>query len=228
MRVVASGKAAALVLPEGTLVYVVTLVFASNVHEVEAFVTLADVTAKGVEALPEPGAGHPSCGAFVDIHTGPPVRSQPQARRGALASDLSFDDVTAILTVCHGACQGACAGAVGHRHVAAEAEALVAAECVHAAVLAGPWLQATLVQVLIAGLAGISRVTLALVRPDTFSVLALRVAHGLTLSPGAASPAPAAVNPPTIATEADRGHEMPGPPPVEVGGRPQGQRGGER
>lgn len=40
-----------------------------------------------------------------------------------------------------------CAGAIGHQHVAIEAEALVATERVHAAVLAGPRLQAALVQV---------------------------------------------------------------------------------
>lgn len=148
MHVVALGKAAALVLPEGTLVYVVTLVFASGVHELEAVVTLADVTPEGVDALSEPGAGHSSRGALVHIHTGPPVGSQLQAWGGALASHLPFDDVTAVLTVCHGARQGACAGAVGHGHVAAEAVALVAAQRVHAAVLAGPRLQATLVQVL--------------------------------------------------------------------------------
>ena len=39
-------------------------------------------------------------------HTGPPIRSQLEARRRALAPDLTFDSITAILTVCHGACQG--------------------------------------------------------------------------------------------------------------------------
>ena len=39
-------------------------------------------------------------------HTGPPVRSQLEARRGALAPNLTFDNITAILTVCHGARQG--------------------------------------------------------------------------------------------------------------------------
>lgn len=45
-----------------------TLVFASNVHEVEALVTLANVTPKGVDALPESGAGHSSRGTFVNIY----------------------------------------------------------------------------------------------------------------------------------------------------------------
>lgn len=36
----------------------------------------------------------------------PPIRSQLEARRGALAPNLTFDNITAILTVCHGACQG--------------------------------------------------------------------------------------------------------------------------
>lgn len=39
-------------------------------------------------------------------HTGPPIRGQLEARRRALAPDLTFDNITAILTVCHGACQG--------------------------------------------------------------------------------------------------------------------------
>lgn len=57
--------------------------------------------------------------------------------------------------------------------------------------------------VLIAGFSGISRMTLALVWSDTFTMFALWLAHRLTLSPGPTSPAPAAVNPPTITTEAN-------------------------
>lgn len=59
------------------------------------------------------------------------------------------------------------------------------------------------VLVLIAGLPGKSRVTLALVWPDTFTMFALWLAHRLTLSPGPAGPAPAAVNPPTVTTQAN-------------------------
>lgn len=73
--VVTSGRAAALVLPQGTLVDVVTLVFASNVHEVETSVALADVTPKGVGALPKSRAGDSSSSAFINIHTGPPIGS---------------------------------------------------------------------------------------------------------------------------------------------------------
>lgn len=39
------------------------------------------------------------------------------------------------------------AGAIGHQHVAVETVALEAAEGVHAAVLAGPWLQPTLIEI---------------------------------------------------------------------------------
>ena len=45
----------------------VTLVFASNVHEVETSVTLADVTPKCVGALPKPRAGDSSSSAFINI-----------------------------------------------------------------------------------------------------------------------------------------------------------------
>lgn len=145
--VVAPSEAAALVPPQGALVDVVTLVFASNVHEVEAFMTLADVAPKSVDTLPKSRAGRSSSGTFINIHTGPPVGGQLQARRGTLAPDLSFDNITAILTVGHGARQGTCAGPIWHQHVAIETVALVAAVGVHAPVLAGPRLQATLVEI---------------------------------------------------------------------------------
>lgn len=45
----------------------VTLIFASNVHEVETSVTLADVAPKRVDALPKPGAGDSSSRTLVDI-----------------------------------------------------------------------------------------------------------------------------------------------------------------
>lgn len=73
--VVTSGRAAALVLPQGTLIDVVTLVFASNVHEVETRMALADVTPKGVGALPISRAGDSSSSTFINIHTGPPIGS---------------------------------------------------------------------------------------------------------------------------------------------------------
>lgn len=75
MYVVASSIVAALVLSKGALVNVMTLIFASNVHEVETSVTLADVAPKRVDALPKPGAGDSSSRTLVDIHTGPPIRS---------------------------------------------------------------------------------------------------------------------------------------------------------
>lgn len=101
-----ASKAAALILTKGAFIYIVTLVFASNVHEVEAFMTLADVTSKSVDTLPKSRAGSSSSSTFINVHTGPPIRSQLQARRGALAPDLSFDDITAILTIRHGARPG--------------------------------------------------------------------------------------------------------------------------
>lgn len=101
-----ASKAAAMMLTKGALIYIVTLVFASNVHEVEAFMTLADVTPKSVDALPKSRAGNSSGSTFINIHTGPPIRSQLEARRGALAPYLSFGNITAILTVCRGASQG--------------------------------------------------------------------------------------------------------------------------
>lgn len=103
-----ASKAAALILTKGALIYIMALVFASNVHEVEAFMTLADVTSKSVDTLPISRAGSSSSGTFINIHTGPAIWSQLQARRGALAPDLSFDNITAILTVRHGARQGTC------------------------------------------------------------------------------------------------------------------------
>lgn len=106
MYVVTSRKAAALILPKGAFIYIVTLVFASYVHEVEAFMTFADVTPKSVHTLPVSGAGGSSSSTFINVHTGPPVRSQLEPRRGALAPNLTFDNITAILTVCHGARQG--------------------------------------------------------------------------------------------------------------------------
>lgn len=105
MHVDTVSKAAALVLTQGALIYVVTLVFAANVHEVEAFMALADITPKSVDTLPKSRAGNSSSSTFINIHTGPSIRSQLEARRGALAPYLSFDNVTAILTVCHGARQ---------------------------------------------------------------------------------------------------------------------------
>ena len=45
----------------------VTLVFASNVHEFETSVALADVTPKGVGALPKARAGDSSSSAFINI-----------------------------------------------------------------------------------------------------------------------------------------------------------------
>jgi hypothetical protein len=75
MYVETLSKAAAVVLTKGALIYVVTLIFASNVHEVEAFVTLADVTPKSVDTLPKPWAGDSPCSTFINIHTGPPIRS---------------------------------------------------------------------------------------------------------------------------------------------------------
>lgn len=106
MHVETARGAAAAVLTEGALVYIVTLVFASDVHEVEACVTLADVAPESVDTLPKPRAGGPPSSTFINIHAGPPVGSQLQARGGALAPNLSFDDITAILTVGHGARQG--------------------------------------------------------------------------------------------------------------------------
>lgn len=76
MYVVTSSKAAALILTKGAFIYIMTLVFASNVHEVEAFMTLADVAPKSVDTLPKSRAGGSSGNAFINIHTGPPIRSQ--------------------------------------------------------------------------------------------------------------------------------------------------------
>lgn len=106
MYVVASSKAATLVLTSGTFIYIMTLVFASNVHEVEACMTLADVTSESVDTLPESRAGGSSSGTLINIHTGPPIGSQLQPRGRTLAPDLSLDNITAVLTVCHGARQG--------------------------------------------------------------------------------------------------------------------------
>lgn len=82
-----------------------TLVFAANVHKVEAFMTFADVTSESVDTLPKPRAGGSSSGTFINIHASPPVGSQLEARGRTLASGLSFDNITAILTVRHGARQ---------------------------------------------------------------------------------------------------------------------------
>jgi len=65
-----------MILTKGAFIYIVTLVFASNVHEVEAFLTLADVTPKSVDTLPKSRAGGASSSTFIDIHTGPPIGSQ--------------------------------------------------------------------------------------------------------------------------------------------------------
>lgn len=54
--------------------------------------------------------------------------------------------------------------------------------------------------ILVAGFPSKSRVTFALVWPDALSVFALWLTHRLALSPGLAGPAPAAVNPASIAT----------------------------
>lgn len=75
MYVVASSVATALVLSKGALINVVALIFASNVHEVETSVTLADVAPERVDALPKPGAGDSSSRTLIDIYTGPPIRS---------------------------------------------------------------------------------------------------------------------------------------------------------
>lgn len=75
MYVITSSIAAALVLSKGALVDVVALIFASDVHEVEASVTLADVAPKRVDALPKSGAGHSPSRTFIDIHAGPPIWS---------------------------------------------------------------------------------------------------------------------------------------------------------
>lgn len=45
----------------------VTLVFASNVHEVEAFMALADITPKSVDTLPKSRAGNSSSSTFINI-----------------------------------------------------------------------------------------------------------------------------------------------------------------
>lgn len=45
----------------------VTLVFASNVHEVEAFMTFADVTPKSVDTLPVSRAGGSSSSTFINV-----------------------------------------------------------------------------------------------------------------------------------------------------------------
>lgn len=72
--------------------------------------------------------------------------------------------------------------------------------------LTGPRLQAALIQILVAGFSSIPRMTLALVWPDAFAMFALWLTYRLTVSPGLASPAPAAVNPAAIAAQADGGH----------------------
>lgn len=76
VRVLAPGEAAARRLPLGTLVYVVTLVLAADVYEVEALVALADVTPECVDALSKPWAGGGPSHALIHIHTGPAVRCQ--------------------------------------------------------------------------------------------------------------------------------------------------------
>lgn len=45
----------------------VTLVFAANVHEVEAFIALADITPKSVDTLPKSRAGNSSSSTFINI-----------------------------------------------------------------------------------------------------------------------------------------------------------------
>lgn len=79
---------------------------------------------------------------------------------------------------------------------------LEAAQRVHAAMFAGPWLHAALVQVLVTGLAGVSWMTSASVWSDALAVLAALLTVRLTASPVHLSPAPATFHAVTIATEA--------------------------
>lgn len=83
-------------------------------------------------------------------------------------------------------------------------ETLEAAECVHAAMLTGAGLQATLIQILVTGLAGVSWVTFALVRSDTHSVFTTLLTVRLAASALRRPPAPAAHQPVAMATETFR------------------------
>lgn len=178
--------------------------------------TLADVAAERVDAFSEARAHRcPRC-ALIHIHAGPPVGSQLEPRGWTLTSDLSFQHLAAVLAVGHAASACISTAAVGHQHVSVEAVALVAPVRVHTPVFARPRLQPTLIQILIAGLAGEARVALALIGSHTVSVLASRLAHGLAVAPGLASPAPAAVHSGTVATQASGGGHLPRPPSIKV------------
>lgn len=79
---------------------------------------------------------------------------------------------------------------------------LVAARCVHAAVLTGAGLQTTLVQIVVTGLPAVSVVTFASVGSDTLSMFTALLTVRLTPSPVHRLPAPATLHTVTIATEA--------------------------
>lgn len=83
-------------------------------------------------------------------------------------------------------------------------ETLEAAECVHAAMLTGAGLQATLIQILVTGLAGVSRVTFASVLSDTHSVFTALLTVRLAASALRRPPAPAARQPVAMTTETFR------------------------
>lgn len=91
---------------KGAFIYIMALVFASDVHQIKAFMTPANVASKSIDAVPKSWADNPPSSTFINIYTSPAIRPKLQPWRRTAAAHLPFQHVTAILAVCHQARKG--------------------------------------------------------------------------------------------------------------------------
>lgn len=169
-----------LVIANRQKLFICAVVFSVDVPQLKAFVASADVTTERVHTLTKPRTRGLPRHTLVHIDTRPAVRSETQSWRRTLTSDLAFHHRTAVLTVSHRTRMSVATRAISHHHVAVETVAFVTARCVHTPVLTRP--ERTLVHILVAGLAGISWMTAALIQSNTLAVFTARLTHGSALA----------------------------------------------
>lgn len=126
---------------------------------------------------------------------------QAEARRWTQTARPLFRVFTAVLAVGHGTRPRVGTCGVRQEHVAAEAKALVATVCIHASVLARPGFESTLIHILAAAFPGVSWKASTFVWSHTLTKLASRFTQSFTDSLAAPSPAIAAGQYGSIATD---------------------------
>lgn len=178
-----------------------TVISATDIFQFKTNMTFAVVASKSVHASSIVGADGFIRGTFINVYTSSSVWGQAEARGWTQTARPCLRIFTAVLAAGHGACPRVGTRGIGHEHVAAEAEALVAAVCIHTPVLARPGFYSTLIHILTAGFPGVSWKASTFVWSHALTELASRFTCSFTDSLAAPPPAIAAGQGGSIATD---------------------------